>query len=126
MDADLDLLLIAVYCMADDFLPQRPGNARRKGLSSSTAEQPVSSKPRGYCDLLIAAQPRVLILDPENTRKFPPPLARSDARTKAPRTGRRAPLRGDSEGSLAALYAASARGDGGGPEPPPSEAVGSS
>lgn len=30
MNADLDLLLIAVYCMADDFLPQRPGNARRK------------------------------------------------------------------------------------------------
>ena len=30
MDADLDLLLIAVYCMTDDFLPQRPGNARRK------------------------------------------------------------------------------------------------
>lgn len=30
MDADLDLLLIAVYCTVDDFLPQRPGNARRK------------------------------------------------------------------------------------------------
>ena len=30
MDADLDLLLIAVYCMADDFLPARPGNARRR------------------------------------------------------------------------------------------------
>jgi hypothetical protein len=30
MDADLDLLLIAVYCTADDFLPQRPGNARRR------------------------------------------------------------------------------------------------
>jgi hypothetical protein len=30
MDADLDLLLIAVYCMVDDFLPKRPGNARRK------------------------------------------------------------------------------------------------
>jgi hypothetical protein len=30
MDADLDLLLIAVYCTADDFLPQRPRNARRK------------------------------------------------------------------------------------------------
>jgi hypothetical protein len=30
MVADLDLLLIAVYCMADDFLPKRPGNARRK------------------------------------------------------------------------------------------------
>src|ERR1700678_582956 len=30
MDADLDLLLIAVYCTADDFLPRRAGNARRK------------------------------------------------------------------------------------------------
>jgi hypothetical protein len=30
MDADLDLLLIAVYCTVDDFLPSRPGNARRK------------------------------------------------------------------------------------------------
>jgi len=30
MDADLDLLLIAVYCMVDDLLPKRPGNARRR------------------------------------------------------------------------------------------------
>jgi hypothetical protein len=30
MDADLDLLLISVYCTADDLLPQRPANARRK------------------------------------------------------------------------------------------------
>jgi hypothetical protein len=29
MDADLDLLLIAVYVTADDLLPTRPGNARR-------------------------------------------------------------------------------------------------
>jgi Transposase DDE domain len=29
MDADLDLLLTAVYCTADDLLPDRPGNARR-------------------------------------------------------------------------------------------------
>jgi Transposase DDE domain len=29
MDADLDLLLTAVYCTADDLLPERPGNARR-------------------------------------------------------------------------------------------------
>lgn len=29
MDADLDLLLIAVYCTADDLLPKRPENARR-------------------------------------------------------------------------------------------------
>ena len=29
MDADLDLLLIAVYCTADDLLPARAENARR-------------------------------------------------------------------------------------------------
>src|SRR5918996_3358252 len=30
MDADLDLLLISVYCTADDLLPERPINARRR------------------------------------------------------------------------------------------------
>lgn len=30
MDADLDLLLTAVYCTADDFLPRPPENARRR------------------------------------------------------------------------------------------------
>src|SRR4051794_41594113 len=30
MDADLDLLCISVYCTADDLLPERPRNARRK------------------------------------------------------------------------------------------------
>jgi hypothetical protein len=30
MDADLDTLLIAVFCTADDLLPERPGNARRR------------------------------------------------------------------------------------------------
>lgn len=30
MDADLDLLLISVYCTADDLLPERPANGRRK------------------------------------------------------------------------------------------------
>jgi hypothetical protein len=30
MDADLDLLLISVYCTADDLLPTRAHNARRK------------------------------------------------------------------------------------------------
>jgi hypothetical protein len=30
MDADLDLLLIAVYCAVDDLLPERPENARRR------------------------------------------------------------------------------------------------
>src|SRR5438477_6849053 len=30
MRADLDLLCISVYCTADDLLPARAGNARRK------------------------------------------------------------------------------------------------
>ncbi len=30
MHADLDLLCISVYCTADDLLPDRPGNARRR------------------------------------------------------------------------------------------------
>jgi hypothetical protein len=30
MDADLDLLCISVYCTADDLLPERLGNARRR------------------------------------------------------------------------------------------------
>ena len=30
MDADLELLLTVAYCIADDFLPKRPGNARRR------------------------------------------------------------------------------------------------
>jgi hypothetical protein len=30
MDANLDLLLTVVYCMTDDFLPKRAGNARRR------------------------------------------------------------------------------------------------
>ena len=30
MHADLDLLLIAVFCTADDLLPERSGNARRR------------------------------------------------------------------------------------------------
>jgi hypothetical protein len=30
MDADLDLLLIAVYCTVDDLLPTKAANARRR------------------------------------------------------------------------------------------------
>lgn len=30
MDADLDTLCIAVFCTADDLLPEKPGNARRR------------------------------------------------------------------------------------------------
>ena len=35
MRADLDLLCISVYCTADDLLPARPGNGRRRRLSDA-------------------------------------------------------------------------------------------
>ena len=34
MLADLDLLLIAVFCTADDLLPEKPKNARRRGTDA--------------------------------------------------------------------------------------------
>jgi hypothetical protein len=53
MDANLDLLLIVVYCIVDDFLPQRPGNARRRvtdaeiiTLSIAQAIMGIPSDPR--------------------------------------------------------------------------------
>jgi Transposase DDE domain len=53
MDANLDLLLTVVYCIVDDFLPQRPGNARRRvtdaeviTLSIAQAIMGVPSDPR--------------------------------------------------------------------------------
>ncbi len=53
MDADLDLLLIAVYCTVDDLLPKKPGNARRRisdaeviTLCVAQAMMGISSDPR--------------------------------------------------------------------------------
>lgn len=53
MDADLDLLLISVFCAADDFLPAKPYNARRivtdaevVTLSVAQAIMGIASDPR--------------------------------------------------------------------------------
>ena len=63
MDADLDLLLIAVYCTVDDLLPDRPGNARRKitdaeviTLCVAQAMMGIPSDP-GSCVRALAAGP---------------------------------------------------------------------
>lgn len=37
MDADLDTLCTAVYCTADDLLPEKPGNARRRVTDAEVA-----------------------------------------------------------------------------------------
>jgi hypothetical protein len=55
MDADLDLLLIAVYCTVDDLLPKRPGNARRK-----IADQEVVTLAVAQAIMGIPSDPRFL------------------------------------------------------------------
>ena len=73
MDADLDTLLIAVYCTADDLLPDRPGNARRRvtdaevvtlcvaqaimGIPSDRRLLRVAAKRLGYLFPELPAQP---------------------------------------------------------------------
>ena len=37
MHADLDTLCTAVYCTADDLLPEKPGNARRRVTDAEVA-----------------------------------------------------------------------------------------
>src|SRR4051794_40014978 len=63
MDADLDLLLIAVYCTVDDLLPKRAENARRRitdqkvitlciaqaMLDGRSDEQLLAIAARGWC-----------------------------------------------------------------------------
>jgi hypothetical protein len=68
MDADLDLLLIAVYCTVDDLLPKRQGNARRRisdaeviTLSLAQAVMGIPSDPR----FLAVASRRLAHLFPE-------------------------------------------------------------
>ena len=45
MLADLDLLLIAVFCSADDLLPARPKNAKRM-LTDARRSSPSLSRKR--------------------------------------------------------------------------------
>jgi hypothetical protein len=68
MDADLDLLLIAVYCTVDDLLPKRQRNARRRitdaeviTLSLAQAVMGIPSDPR----FLAVASKRLSHLFPE-------------------------------------------------------------
>ena len=55
MDADLDLLLIAVYCTVDDLLPKRPGNARRRILDAEVITLAIAQAMMG-----IPSDPRFL------------------------------------------------------------------
>jgi hypothetical protein len=49
MDADLDLLLIAVFCTADDLLPERKKNARRRLTEAEVVALGVARSIMGIC-----------------------------------------------------------------------------
>ena len=58
MDADLDTLCIAVFCTADDLLPEKPGNARRRVTDAEVVTlcvaQVIMGIPSDRCFLAVA------------------------------------------------------------------------
>jgi hypothetical protein len=68
MDADLDTLCIAVFCTADDLLPEKPGNARRRVTDAEVVTlcvaQAVMGIPSDRRFLAVAAK-RLVHLFPE-------------------------------------------------------------
>jgi hypothetical protein len=67
MDADLDTLCIAVYCTADDLLPQPGANARRKVTDAEVVTLAVAQALMGIASdrrFLIAARTRLMHLFP--------------------------------------------------------------
>jgi hypothetical protein len=68
MDADLDLLLTAVFCTADDLLPERPGNARRTVTDAEVVTLCVAQAVMGITSdrrFLAVAEKRLCHLFPE-------------------------------------------------------------
>jgi hypothetical protein len=68
MDADLDTLCIVVYCTADDFLPEKPGNARRRVTDAEVATLCVAQAIMGIPSdrrFLAVARKRLCHLFPE-------------------------------------------------------------
>ena len=74
MDADLDLLLTVVYCIADDFLPKAAGNARRKITDAEIVTLCVAQAIMG-----IPSDPRFLMTAAKRLRHLFPTLPTRDA-----------------------------------------------
>ena len=74
MDADLDLLLTVVYCMADDFLPKRLGNARRRVNDAEIVALCVAQAIMG-----IPSDPRFLAVADKRLRHLFPAIPTRDA-----------------------------------------------
>jgi hypothetical protein len=76
MDADLDTLCTTVYCMADDLLPTRPCNARRRVIDAEIATLCVARAIMG-----IPSDRRFLAVAGRRLRHLSPEPPRSPAST---------------------------------------------
>jgi hypothetical protein len=74
MDADLDLLLTAVYCMADDFLPARRRNVRRRVTDAEIVTLCVAQAIMG-----IPSDPRFVAVADKRLRHLFPTIPTRDA-----------------------------------------------
>ena len=74
MDANLDLLLLIVYCIADDFLPDRTQNARRKVTDAEIVTLCVAQAIMG-----IPSDPRFIQVADRRLRHLFPVLPSRDA-----------------------------------------------
>jgi hypothetical protein len=74
MDADLDLLLTVVYCIADDFLPKRFSNARRRVSDAEIVTLCVAQAIMG-----IPSDPRFVAVADKRLRHLFPTIPARDA-----------------------------------------------
>ncbi len=74
MLANLDLLLLVVYCMADDFLPRRPCNARRTVTDAEIVTLCIAQAIMG-----LPTDPRFLAVADKRLRHLFPTLPSRDA-----------------------------------------------
>ena len=110
LHADLDTLCTAVYCTADDLLPERPGNARRRVTDAEVVTLCVAQAIMGIPSVrrfLAVARKRLWhlfpqLLGPARLSQAPPPavghdrVAHRDLRLGEPRRrGLRRPARLD-------------------------------
>ena len=93
MLADLDLLLLVVYCIADDFLPKRAGNARRRVTDAEIVTLCVAQAIMG-----IPSDPRFIAVAGRRLRHLFPTIPTRDAFHK-----RRIRLSGQMEALIAHL-----------------------
>ena len=74
MDADLDLLLTAVYCMADDFLPVRQRNVKRRVSDAEVVTLCVAQAIMG-----VPSDPRFVAVAGKHLRHLFPTIPARDA-----------------------------------------------